>query len=136
MMYDKRQGGKRFRERCSVSLAWWHSFKWTTKAIMTVFSNDIIAPLFHYLFPTNQFSADKMKLTSQTTFLTYIRLAYPLFKIELTEAVNRVGLTVRQKTLLDNMYSLCEFFIPTVRILIYILVSYHPYIYINTNTYI
>ena len=128
MMYDKKSGGKRFRERCSVSLAWWHSFKWTTKAIMIVFSNDIIAPLFHHLFPSNQYSPEKMKLSSHTTMLTFIRLSYPLFRDELKEAVNRGGLTERSQTLLDNIYSLCEFFIPTVSIHIYI------HIYQNNHT--
>jgi hypothetical protein len=120
MMYDRSNATKLLRDYCSLSLAWWHSYKWCTKMIMTVFANDFIAPLFHQLFPCNEFNVDKMGLPSQTCILTYIRLAYPSFRTQLIEAKNHGDLSIKNQTLLNNLTSLCEFFIPVV-IYIYIL---------------
>ena len=122
MMYDQSDGAKHLRTYCGLSLAWWHSYKWATKMILKVFATDFIAPLFHQLFPSNEFNVDKMGLPSHTCMLTYIRLAYPSFRTQLVEARSRGNLDIRNQTLLDNLYSLCEFFIPVV---IYICLCTH-----------
>ena len=119
-MYDQSNAAKKLRECCGVSLAWWHSFKWATKMIMRVFATDFIAPLFHELFPFNEFSVDKMGLPSQTCILTYIRLAYPSFRDQLSQTRNRGDLSIRNQALLDNLFHLCEFFILTVTAIIVI----------------
>ena len=113
-MYDQSNATVQLRKYCGVSLAWWHSYKWATKMIMTVFATDFIAPLFHHLFPYNEFNVEKMSLPSHTCILTYIRLSYPSFRQQLIDAKNRGGLNIRCQTLLENLFNLCEFFIPVV----------------------
>jgi hypothetical protein len=89
---------------------------------MQVFGKDIIGPMFHHLFPNKEFSVAKMKLPALTTYLTFIRLAYPAFKEQLHTATGRADLTVRQQTVLQNMTDLVEFFIPVVSLLFAVLI--------------
>lgn len=117
-MYDRSDGGKQLRTYAGCSLAWWHSFKWATKRILIVYATDFIAPLFHYLFPDRQFDAMKCSHSAATTILCYIRLSYPSFKQTLIEVLANPLLTVRQKTILQNLQHLCEFFIPVVNFLL------------------
>lgn len=98
-----------------VSLAWWHSFKWSTKKIMQVFGKDLIAPMFHHLFPDREYAPEKMSLPAMTTFLTQIRLAYPRFQQQLNTSLARNDITSRQRHVLTNLSDLCEFFIPSVQ---------------------
>ena len=97
-----------------VSLAWWHSFKWATKKIMQVFGKDLIAPMFHHLFPEREYAPEKMALPAMTTYLTQIRLAYPRFRQQLNTSLARNDITSRQRHVLANLSDLCEFFIPAV----------------------
>ena len=113
-MYDTSDAGAILRRYTGLSLAWWHSYKWCTKLIMKVFADDFIAPMFHFLFPGREFNVDKSRHTANTVMLSYIRLAYPTFKDQLSEALTQPTLSLRGKTLLTNLQSLCEYFIPTV----------------------
>ena len=74
-MYDRSGAALRLRKYMGVSLAWWHSHKWATKKIMQVFGKDLIAPMFHHLFPDREYAPEKMKLPAQHNYLTFIRLA-------------------------------------------------------------
>jgi hypothetical protein len=121
-MYDQSQRAAKLKMYTGVSLAWWHSYKWATTKIMQVFGKDIIGPMFHHLFPNKEFSVAKMKLPALTTYLTFIRLAYPAFKEQLHTATGRADLTVRQQTVLQNMTDLVEFFIPVVSLLFAVLI--------------
>lgn len=113
-MYCRSNGGKLFRRYFGVSLAWWHTYKWCSKRIVQVFDADFFGPLFHHLFPRREFCSDKLKLPAVTTYLSYVRLAYPLFKEKLTTALGKPYLTERQRCLLQNLSDLCEYFIPVV----------------------
>jgi hypothetical protein len=115
IMYDRSNGGRMLRTYAGCSLAWWHSYKWATKRIMVVYATDFIAPLFHYLFPDRQFDPMKSSHSASTTILSYIRLAYPRFKDSLQQALGVATISVRQRTILQNLQHLCEFFIPVVR---------------------
>lgn len=115
VMYDRSGAAVQLRKYMGLSLAWWHSYKWATKKIMQVFGKDIIAPMFHHLFPDREYAPDKMKLPAMTTYLSYIRLAYPSFRDELAISLSRRDLTARQSHVLQNLSDLCEFFIPAVR---------------------
>ena len=117
MMYDRSGGGVVLRRYTGLSLAWWHSYKWCTKLVMKVFADDFIAPMFHFLFPGREFNVDKSRHTANVTILSYIRLAYPSFKEQLTSTLADPSLSLRGKTLLTNLQSLCEYFIPTVLLL-------------------
>ena len=114
LMYDSSGCGIQFRMFSAVSLAWWHSYKWTTKQIVRVFQTDWIVPFYHHLFPDREFHLDKIQHTSLVTYCTYIRLAYPGFKAELQQALLKEHLTLRQRALLTNLSDLCECFLPVV----------------------
>jgi hypothetical protein len=113
-MYDSTGAGRRLRKYMGVSLAWWHSYKWCTKLIFQVFASDFIGPFFHHLFPNTDFNPDRMSHTGITTYLTYIRLAYPGFQTKLRQAMARPGNNSRQQCLLQNLTDLCQYFIPVV----------------------
>ena len=115
VMYDRHNAGLQLRKYMGVSLAWWHSFKWSTKKIMQVFGKDLIAPMFHHLFPDREYAPEKMSLPAMTTFLTQIRLAYPRFQQQLNTSLARNDITIRQRHVLTNLSDLCEFFIPSVQ---------------------
>ena len=116
-MYDNSGTGIYLRRYMNVALAPWHNYKWATFQIARVFGRDFIGPFFHTLFPNRSYDVNKMHLPSITTLLSYIcmRLAYPSFKQQLVEAREIPNLTPRSKSLLENMLSLFEFFIPVVR---------------------
>lgn len=114
-MYDKSGGGVKLRKFMGVSLAWWHNYKWASNKIWSVFSVEFIAPLFHHLFPSKQFRVDKASHSQITTILSYIRLSYPSFKDKLDALMETSDMmTVRQRSLLQNLQDLCEYFIPVV----------------------
>ena len=113
-MYDRSGAALRLRKYMGVSLALWHSHKWATKKIMQVFGKDLIAPMFHHLFPDREYAPEKMKLPAQNNYLTFIRLAYPTFREQLNTSLSRRDLTTRQRHVLQNLSDLCEFFIPAV----------------------
>ena len=113
-MYDRSGCGRLLRRYTALSLAWWHNYKWATKQIVRVFGSDFIIPLFHHLFPDRSFAIDKVKHSSLSTYISYIRLAYDSFSAKLSDAVQRDGMNRHQKTILTNLQDLCEFFIPAV----------------------
>ena len=113
-MYDKSNMGLQFRKYTSLSLAWWHSYKWVAKQLFKVFSSDFFAPYYHHLFPTQAFHVDKLSLSGISTYMTYMRLAYPAFRTALKEALKTANLSFRQKTLLRNLQDIFECYIPVV----------------------
>jgi len=115
-MYDRTGAGSQLRKYTICSLAWWHSYKWATKQIIKVFASDFIAPWFHHLWPEREFSHTKASHPANSTYLSYIRLAYPTFRGELERVMALDGHNLRQKTLLTNLNDLCQFFIPVVHL--------------------
>ena len=140
-MYDKSHCGKRLGKFMSVSLAWWHNYKWATNMIARVFSSDFFVPLYHHIFPDRQCNISKISHTALVTFCSYIRLAYPSFRMQLQNAL-AVDISNRQRVLLTNLMDLCEFFIPVVYIYIQLFdvcmytIMYLLYIYIYICMYI
>jgi hypothetical protein len=114
VMYDNSNSGLQLRKYASLSLAWWHSYKWVSKQLFKVFSSDFIAPYYHHLFPTQAFHVDKLSLSGVSTYTTYMRLAYPGFRSMLSEALKTTNLSFRQKTLLRNLQDMFECYIPVV----------------------
>jgi hypothetical protein len=113
-MYEKSNAGARLRKYTFCSLAWWHSYKWATKEVVKVFSSDFLGPWFHSLWPDRDWDAAKISHPARTTYLSYIRLAYPHFKVLLNKGLAKEGLNQRQITLFTNLKDMCEFFIPVV----------------------
>jgi hypothetical protein len=114
MMYDTSGAGENLRKYIGLSLAWWHNYKWVAKRIIIVFSNDFFGPMFHYLYPTAVWRPKKLRLSVASTYLQYVRLAYPAFQASLRRALGRGINTPRQRRILTNLQQLCEFFIPVV----------------------
>jgi hypothetical protein len=115
-MYEKTNAGARLRRYTFCSLAWWHSYKWATKEVVKVFSSDFLAPWFHHLWPEREFDSAKISHPARTTYLSYIRLAYPKFRVLLEKGLAKEGLTQRQRTLFTNLQDMCGFFIPVVSV--------------------
>ena len=113
-MYDRSNAGVILRKYTCVSFAWWHAYKWTSKMIMKIFAPDFIAPYFHHFHPESAYFYDKIRLSGHSTYLTYMRLAYPNIRAKLANALLIPTLTTRQRVLLTNMQDMFEFFIPTV----------------------
>ena len=113
-MYDASNAGWRFRTLTCLSLAWWHSYKWTSKILFKVFSADFFAPYYHHLFPNQMFNVDSLSCSAAATYSTYIRLAYPSLKPFLVAAMNAPNIDFRQKSMLSNMKDICECYIPVV----------------------
>ena len=116
VFYDKNRAGQHLRNYTGWSLAWWHNYKWATFRILLVFGPDFFGPLFHRLFPDREFSPKKMSVPSATALLSYVRLAYPLVKQNLEDAIklgNRIH--PNQMALLKNLSDLFQYFIPATR---------------------
>jgi len=103
----------RLRRYMSVSLGWWHNYKWATKMIGRIFSSDFFVPYFHHLFPDRTFNINSMSHSALVTLCSYIRLAYPLFRQQLSQSLNG-HICARKRALLTNLRDLCQFFIPVV----------------------
>ena len=101
-----------------VSLAWWHNYKWASFRIMNVFGADFIGGFFHALFPDTAFDINKMSFPSVTTLLSYIRLAYSDFVVQLDTAI-AAPRSARSAVMLGNLKALCGFFIPVVCLLLF-----------------
>lgn len=112
-MYDKTNSGQYLRKYVGCSLAWWHNYKWACFRIMTVFGSDFIGSCFHSLFPDRAFDVQKMSLSSVSTIMSYIRLAYPQFKDDLSNALQD-NPSIRSRQILVNLQLMMEFFIPVV----------------------
>ena len=113
-MYDKSNVGQHLRKYVGVHLAPWHNYKWASVMIIKVFGRDFVGPFFHRLFPNHAFDINKMKFPAVCTLLSYMRLSYPAFRSQLREAIESEDLTIRSKTLLTNLRSMFEYFIPVV----------------------
>ena len=118
-MYDTSNCGKAFRKLTPVSLAWWHSYKWATKLLFKLFSADFFAPYYHHLFPTQAFHVDKLFLSAASTYITYMRLAYPTFRLSLADALRTRDINFRQMTMLQNLQDIFECYIPVVSKVVY-----------------
>ena len=118
-MYDKSDVGQHLRKYVGVHLAPWHNYKWACIMIMKIFGRDFIGPFYHRLFPNHAFDLNKMKFPAVCTLLSYMRLSYPSFRAQLMEAKNTEGLPVRVTTLLNNMWSMFEYFIPVVQYIMF-----------------
>ena len=115
-MYDKGNGGSRLKNNVIVTLGWWHTYKIASYTVYKKFSKSFFAGCYHSLFPSKPFREHPQYLSLVIEQLSYVRLAYPFFKDQLQEALDSDHLLDHSKIELMNLQSLCEFFIPTVRV--------------------
>jgi hypothetical protein len=85
------------------------------------YANLLFAPLFHHLYPHNKFIIKYPSPQEPTMFMLFVAKAYPLFKPPLLAAMTRLkakeksATTDRRKAILQDLLTLCEFIIPSVR---------------------
>jgi hypothetical protein len=114
-MYDRSLCGKPLRNWMVSTLGWWHPYK---QAVMTVWrlgAQHFWAQLYHALCP-GAMLFKKMKLVTLVLFFSYVRLAYPRIKSDLRNALADHSVKPKHRLHLQNLESLLEFFIPSVRI--------------------
>ena len=79
LCYDASDGGADFREQVSVNLAWWHTYRHACHVVWNFFSRDVFAPLFHHLFPGQQFHEHPKTLSVVVSLFQIVKLAYGSF---------------------------------------------------------
>ena len=102
-----------------LTLGTWHPYKQANVLVWQHFAQRWLGPLVNYIDPGSNFSK-KSKLHTISTWLTYIRIAYPLFKDQLESAIVTASDNYFQGKpfvlkYLKELHQLVEFFIPTVR---------------------
>ena len=111
--YDVSGAGLLFRETFGLTLGWWHCYKQANLILWRFAGPHFLWPMFHALIPRSAIRKTP-KLVTIATFLSYVRLAYPRFRVQLAEAINNPAVTDNNKRHLINLKRLCEFFIPAV----------------------
>ena len=102
------------RNHVFINLGLWHTYKHVSLLIWRKFGPTILAGLWHFMFPDGSWFS-KPKLQTVTKIFTLIRLAYPLFKKNLEDALAKAHeLKVQSRTCLKNLQDLVEYFIPAV----------------------
>ena len=112
-MYDASGETLQFSQWACVALGTWHVYKMATVLVWRLAAADFIAPLFHVLFPRAPFK-ESPRLSVAARILSLIRLAYPSFKKELTEAIQTTPKSTSEYNHLLNLQYLCEWLIPKV----------------------
>jgi len=121
-LYDASGVGQPMCQWMVVTLGTWHPFKQANHVLWKQWSKRIFAPLFHDLIPNARFFL-KPKLATISTFLTYIRFAYPKFRDELEEAIQYCKIHNSRPIELSHLRDLAkliEWFIPVVDNLFYV----------------
>lgn len=122
-MYDTSGCGESMKQFLSITLGVWHPLKQATLLIIRMFKTLFIAPLFHFLHPGELFF-QKPSFTQGTYLLSLIRLAYPSFKDNLRDIIKDQAVVFEMRVVAQNLFDLCEFFIPLVRVTANIVVSW------------
>ena len=113
MMYDRSDVGVIMRKHVYVNLALWHTYKHACMKLWSMYSQYLMAGLFHCFFPSGIF-LKKPSFTLVATLLTIIRLAYPRFRDQLNAAIAAADDMGPSFILLSNIKALCCTFIPMV----------------------
>ena len=112
-MYDKSGVGASLRKYVFVNLALWHTYKHACMHIWHTYSRELLAGLYHQLFPSGIFKR-KESLSCISVILSMVRIGYPLFKPDLDRALARSDLSTDAKHFLFNLKDLYSFYIPVV----------------------
>ena len=72
-----------------LGFGFWHAYSYAHVALWSEFRLTFLGPAFFVLFP-GQTLLDRPKLIQSTTFLMWLRLAYPQFKTDLLKALQRL----------------------------------------------
>jgi hypothetical protein len=117
LAYDTSGGGKEFRKTFGLTMGWWHCYKQANIAVWKFACAHFLGPMFHALHPGSKLRASP-KLITIASFFSWIRLAYPTFQKQLKRAIADPTVTINNLRHLKNLRTLCEYFIPTVSIIL------------------
>ena len=115
-MYDPSGVGQPMRKWLCVQLGTWHCYKQACTVVWAHWGPRVFAPLFHEIISDANFNS-KARLSSIARFFTYVRLAYPSFRDELTEtlrSLTAMGVDRTGISQLRDLKKLIEFFVPVV----------------------
>jgi hypothetical protein len=101
------------RTLCCMTLGTWHAYKVANERLYVRYLNTVWAPALHTLSPKT-IIRDKPNLTQILTLFTQARLAYPTFKARLATAIEHPTISDEERTHLQNLEDLFQFFIPAV----------------------
>jgi len=113
-MYDPSMAGQTLCASVFVNLGTWHIYKHCSLLVWRKFADVFLAGLFHCLFPGSCFFT-KPRLPTVTHVFVLLRMAYPSFRDELSQALYDID-PGKEKRCLLNLQGLCQYFIPVVRI--------------------
>ena len=117
-LYDASRVGEPMQRWLCLTLGTWHPYKQACTVVWQHWAQRIFGPLWNHLIPGANFMS-KARLPSICTLLTYVRLAYPHFKRQLSSAIrtSRARVTDNEVVAFTNLVDLkklCEYFIPVV----------------------
>jgi hypothetical protein len=116
LMYDRSDGGRLFRTYVSCNLGWWHTYKFVAFKLWQMFAPNLIAPLWHHLYPNSQFHIKPSSFSSVLYHFLALHWSYPSFKDQLNSLLEiPADQTSRRYTnTVKDLIFLFEFAIPTV----------------------
>jgi hypothetical protein len=97
-----------------MTLAWWHTGKHACMKIWKTFAQSVLAPWWHFLYPSNQFHLKPGSFPMVTSHLLILHHSYPKLKATLKELMDMDDLAPRFMTHAKDCEFLFEYAIPTV----------------------
>ena len=114
MLYDPSGCGVTVRKCLTVLLSPWHNYKMGCLLIYREFADTVFAPIFHILFPTQQFRKKPKYLSAVITHMQYLRLSYSRWRSHLQTFLDTADEDSSCIIHATNLKYLMEFYIPAV----------------------
>jgi hypothetical protein len=114
MMYDKSDGGLKFRKYCTVSLGWWHTYKHVALKIWDTFALTIWAPLFHFLYPGETFYRQSKNLMHVLALYQCCMEGYKDICVTFRRLAENPSVTVAVKMAIRELLFVFDFALPVV----------------------
>ena len=114
LCYTQSGGGERFRKFNCCNLAYWHTYKFACNQIWKKFAPTIIAPVWHFLYPGNQFHIKPSSFPSVQYHLMLLHMSYPSLKTKVLNLLRDTPSHAPLKQVVRDLEFLFEFAIPTV----------------------
>ena len=116
LAYNTTGGGRLWRKFNSINLAWWHTVKHASFKIWKEFSQRLLAPWWHEMYPNGQFHVKPSSYPNVQAHLLLLHMSYPKLKWRIQQTMLGEDMQPRYKTFLADLVFLFEFAIPTVHI--------------------
>ena len=113
-MYDSSGGGKNLRLFNSINMAWWHTYKHAVNKIWRAYANEVWAPLWHHLYPADNFFLKPSNLSAMVAHLLYVHMSYDSIRDDLNALLASTTLNAQSRHMRDDLEFLCCTAIPVV----------------------